>query len=60
MKIFKDIYGCHAVIRTFKNGSARLTVRNPYGQLIKAKNYKTERGAKIALGRMSESGWREI
>ena len=58
MKRYRDFYGCHAVIRTSKNGSARLTVRNPYGKLIKTQDYSTERGAKIAMGRMGD-GWTE-
>lgn len=55
MKRYKDSYGCTASIRTDINGLARLTVRNPQGKLIKAQYYSTERGAKIAMGRMSDS-----
>lgn len=59
MQIYHDFYGCVACIRTYKNGSARLTVRNRNGSLFHAKDYKTERGAKIAMGRLSE-GWHQV
>lgn len=56
MTMFRDFYGGHACIRTAKSGAARLTVRTPQGKLIHAKTYKTERGARIAMGRLSD-GW---
>lgn len=59
MKIYHDFYGCVATIRTTKSGGARLTVRNRNGALFHAKDYKTERGAKIAMSRLSE-GWRPV
>ena len=54
MKFFRDFYGNTACIRTFKNGSARLTIRVGT-KLVKAQNYKSERGARIALGRFGDS-----
>lgn len=59
MKTFCDFYGCQAVISPHADGLVKLTVRNPHGSLIKAQDYATERGAKIAMGRMSES-WRAV
>lgn len=55
MEIYHDFYGCVAVLRVAKSGAARLTVRTAGGKLIHAKNYTTRRGARIAMGRMSES-----
>lgn len=59
LKFFHDFYGNHATIRVFKNGSARLTVRRGTGGLIHAKDYKSERGARIAMGRLSD-GWHPV
>lgn len=59
LKIYHDFYGNHATIRVAKSGAARLTVRRGTGGLIHAKDYKTERGAKIAMGRMSD-GWHPV
>ncbi len=56
MELYRDFYGCHACIRNYRNGSARLTVRSPDGKLIHAKDYNTRKGARIAMGRLS-SGW---
>ena len=56
MELYRDFYGCTACIRTSKSGGARLTVRTGGGKLIHAKDYKTYRGAKTAMGRMSD-GW---
>lgn len=54
MKRFKDFYGNTACIRGYKNGSARLTVYVGT-KLVKAQDYKSERGARIALGRFGDS-----
>ena len=59
MEIYKDFYGCHACIRKYNNGSTRLTIRNSSGKLCFAKNYATYRGAKIAMGRYSDSWYRK-
>ena len=56
MKTYRDFYGCHACIRVFKNGSARLTIRTSSGSIFHAKDYKSERDARIAMGRLSD-GW---
>lgn len=54
LELYRDFYGCHAALRTYANGSARLTVRTPGGKLIHARNYKTRKGARIAMGKLSE------
>lgn len=59
MELYRDFYGCHACIRRMKDGSARLTVRTGSGKIIHAKNYSTYRGAKIAMGHLSEA-WERI
>lgn len=59
-KYFRDFYGCTASILSGKQwDSIALHVRDPYGKLIYTKHYTTERGARIALGKLSD-GWREI
>lgn len=55
MELYRDAYGCVACLRTStRTGSCRLTVRSPQGKLIHAKDYGTHRGARIAMGRMSD------
>lgn len=56
LEVFRDFYGCSGYVRRFKNGSARLTIHNPQGYLIWARNYQTYRGARIAMGKLSD-GW---
>ncbi len=56
LNLYHDFYGNTAAIRVAKSGGARLTVRGRNGGLIHAKDYKTERGAKVAMGRLSD-GW---
>lgn len=58
MKAYKDFYGAMAYIRTAKSGGARLTIYVG-GKLTHAKDYKTERGAKIAMGKFGDC-WRSI
>ncbi len=58
MEIYHDSYGGQACIRISKNGGARLTV-HAGGKTIHAKDYVTYRGAKIAMGRMSDT-WRRV
>ena len=59
LEMFRDFYGCHATIRNFQNGSCRLTVRRRDGRLFHSKNYSSRRGARIAMGRMSD-GWQKL
>lgn len=54
MKRFRDFYGNSAYIRLFRNGSCRLTIYVA-GKLVKRKDYKSERGARIALGKFGDS-----
>lgn len=58
IKRFKDFYGGKATIKPTTFGTI-LTIRSGYGKLVHKKTYKTERGARIAMGRISE-GWREL
>ena len=57
MEIYHDFYGCVACIRHYKNGTARLTVRTAGGHLVHRKDYATYRGAKIAMGKLTDGGW---
>ncbi len=54
MKRFRDFYGNCAYIRGFGNGSCRLTIY-VNGKLVKRRDYKSEKGARIALGRFGDS-----
>ena len=56
-KKFKDFYGNVATIKVSKDGTAKLTFF--YRGKRESKIYKTERGAKIAMGKASDC-WREI
>ena len=56
MEIYRDVYGCTACIREAKSGATRLTVYTGSGKLIHSKTYTSKRGAKIAMGRLSD-GW---
>ena len=51
---YEDFYGCTYVLRNHPNGTADLSVRLPQGDLYLAKTYSTWRGARIAVGRISE------
>lgn len=59
MEIYRDFYGSQACIRKMKSGSVRLTV-HVGTKLVFAKNYKTYRGAKIAMGMLTDGGWRRV
>lgn len=54
---FRDWYGGTAIIRQGHEGT-RLTV-TVMGKRIISKTYATERGARIAMGRVGE-GWKEV
>ena len=58
MKKYHDFYGCQAIIKPSEDGTVRLTIRDYRNRPIHAKSYKTERGARIAMGKMSD-GWKE-
>ena len=54
MELYRDLYGCTASLRVSKTGGARLVIRDPYGKVIKAGNYTSRNGARIAMGRWSD------
>lgn len=54
-RFFHDFYGCTASIRTHYDGTADLVIRSGHGVLILRRSYPTERGARIALGKYSDS-----
>ena len=51
---YRDPYGCTASILIHPTGKCLLSVRVPQGDLIHSKTYSTYRGARIALGRLSD------
>ena len=51
---YRDFYGCTASIHLRRDKSCLLTMRLPNGDLYCQKTYSTWRGARIALGKMSE------
>lgn len=57
-KYYKDAYGCTASIKEGKQGF-KLVVAIPGGKVIKRGTYGTFRGARAAMGRMSEI-WEEV
>ena len=58
-EFYEDFYGCTASILRHPSGKSLLTVRVPQGDLIHSKTYPTYRGARIALGKMSEGTARQ-
>lgn len=56
-KYYRDFYGATASIKVETDGSAKLTVS--VGGKRTVKSYNTERGARVAMGRMSDC-WREV
>lgn len=52
---FRNFYGSTASILVNRDGRSLLTIRYPNGSLMHSKTYKTERGARIALGMWSDS-----
>lgn len=53
-RYYKDFYGGTASIETYKDGTARLRVSA--GTIrIKNQKYKSEKGARTALGRFGDS-----
>lgn len=57
---FKDFYGCESTIEQNESGKWVLTTRTDWGLLLIKKAYKTENGARTALGRFSEGTAKEI
>lgn len=50
---YRDFYGCTYSIRP-NAGSYDLVARVPQGDIFYVKNYSTFRGARIALGKISD------
>lgn len=51
---FEDFYGCTYSILQQPDGSYRMAARTPQGNLFHMKTYSSERGVRIALGRLTE------
>lgn len=56
-KYYKDFYGTTANITTRRDGTAKLVMC--YRGKKESKIYKSERGARIAMGKQSD-GWYEV
>lgn len=54
---FVDFYGCHADLCQYRSGRTRLIIRSPQGFIIHEKEYRTWRGAKIAMSKLGDC-WR--
>lgn len=57
-RYYRDAYGCTASISETPK-SATLRVCNAHGTCIHKRRYGSYRGARTAMGRMSD-GWREV
>lgn len=53
MKKMYTSYGCHAVIKDKKDGTAQLTVRTPDGRKVKDSLHKNFKAAEAAWRRFS-------
>lgn len=57
---YRDFYGCFATVTERRDGTAHLVMKlGNNGKIFHSKTYKSVRGAKIAMGRMSD-GWRQL
>lgn len=55
---YKDTYGCRAeLVQYLGRETTRLTIRNYHGSIILRKEYRTWKGARIAMGKWSD-GWK--
>ena len=54
VEFFEDFYGCTYSIRPQPDGTYRMAARTPHGNLFHVKTYATERGVRIALGKLTE------
>lgn len=59
MKKYRDFYGATASILVARDGSAVLRVADAHGNRITIKKYASERGARIAMGRIGDE-WKEV
>ena len=53
-ELYEDFYGCTYCLLINTDGRTNMSVRLPRGDLYKTKTYLTYRGARIALGKISE------
>ena len=56
---FEDFYGCTYSILQQPDGTYRMAARTPQGELFHMKTYATDRGVRIALGRLTEGTARQ-
>ena len=56
---FKDFYGCRASIIRRRNQTYTLFFRLGTGKLLYRGNYKTYKGARIAMGKWSDC-WEKV
>ena len=52
---YRDFYGCSATISVRPDKTARLIIYDSHGWMIVNKEYYSLRGARIAMGRYSDS-----
>lgn len=52
---FRDFYGCKATIIRRRNQTYSLTIRLDTGKLVYRNNYATYLGARIGMGKWSDS-----
>lgn len=58
---YVDFYGCRAdLCQTPGRETTRLIIRDPYGNVILRKEYRTWHGAKIAMGKRSDCWKNEL
>ena len=58
---YVDFYGCHAdLCQYLHQETTRLTIRDSRGNLIIRKEYRTWRGARIAMGKYGDCWRNEI
>ena len=56
---YVDVYGCVYIITRTSTGMTKLTAYTCYGDCFNDKWYNSYKGAKIAMGRLSDGMWRE-
>jgi len=57
--LYKDFYDGFATITEHRNGTFGLVVKTLHGKVTLKKDYRSLRGAKIAMGKLSD-GWTEV
>ena len=55
---YQDFYGCTGILTVSRDDCVKLSIYTPYGDTVHKKVYKSYRGARIAMGRLSD-GWNE-